>query len=67
MLARAVRKPVISVAFRTASREPSRENRRREPLGEVFLDSGDVSRETILNEEEEEARVGMTRVVADAG
>ena len=67
MLARAVRKPVTSEAFRTASREPSGENRRREPLGEVFFDSGDVSRETILTEEEEEAKVGMIRVVADAG
>jgi len=67
MLARAVRKPVTSEAFRTASREPSGENRRSDPLGEVFFDSGDVSRETILTEEQEEAKVGIIRVVADAG
>ena len=57
MLPRAVRNPVTSAALRIASREPSGENNRREPLGEVFDEVGEVSKETILIEDMEEVNI----------
>lgn len=65
MLPRAVLNPVISEALRIALSEPSGENRRIDPLGDVSDDVGDVSRETILideDEDEEAENAGIIKV-----